>query len=61
MSTPDPPPDGLTDQDDFDSALSDLLQIAVSNDVDVRGGWTCEREEGLDLAVEIYRVADDAD
>ena len=47
-----------TDTDGFDEALSELVRVAVLNDVDVEGGWDVYSNAGRKpvFTVEIYRL-----
>lgn len=43
---------------DFEASLNDLIETAIDNGIDVRGGWQVDAPEaGTDLGVEIYDVS----
>lgn len=50
------PSEPMTDKE-FHRQLTQLLQTAVANDVDVRGGWACQTERDGETAWDIEIVA----
>jgi len=42
----DPPADEVRNPSGFEAALEDLLATAVRNDIDLRGSWVCETDDG---------------
>lgn len=38
--------DEIASAGDFESAIGDLLDAALRNEVDVRGSWVCEPDDG---------------
>lgn len=59
MSSFDIPVDTVVDRDTFNVALSRLIEAAEANDIDIRGGYQYNADDGQhDYGIEIYRVAE---
>jgi len=56
MSTPTTDVGDFTNREEFNNALSRLLETATANDVDVRGGHDVDAG-GARYGIEIYRIA----
>ena len=57
MSASDSPHDRMTSRVDFTNALNEIVERAVEQDIDVRGGYRVANADwDHDLGVEIYRV-----
>ncbi|MEM4782172.1 MAG: hypothetical protein QXG03_11515 [Halalkalicoccus sp.] len=57
MNESNTPPEAVTTDEEFDAALSALVQEAYANDVDVEGGWECLTNDGEpDWDVVIFEV-----
>jgi len=62
MSTFETQPDDITNRAAFDSALTRLIETAEANNIDIRGGYRYDAEDGQqNYGIEIYRVARSTD
>lgn len=59
MTANSPFDDDITDPEEFEAALGQLLSAAMGNGLDLEGSWVYRADgDGLDLEVLVYKLDD---